>query len=133
MTPNKTNWVENFMAVSSVVVPMSLILLSILTPKSLVDQDQKDTLLTAGLTALVTGGFRGLGRKTEIRQEVQTQELNLAESRDYLQYNPPRYDPNKEYQQTPYLSQVQPEEERFLDSREHVASSPYRVVSPDDN
>lgn len=127
MKNNKTNWTEDFIAVSGVLVPLLLILLSILTPKTLVDQEQKDTLLTAGLTALVTGGFRGLGKKTEVRQTVQNQEMNMASSADYMQYNPPRREhPN------PYLSRIDPNDQEFLDHREHQASSHYRVVSPDD-
>jgi hypothetical protein len=82
------NWTEDFLAISSVAVPVLLILLSVLTPRSLVDSSQKDTLLTAGITALVTGGFRGLGKKTEINQEVRSQEMNMGASTDYVQINP---------------------------------------------
>lgn len=124
------NWTEDFISISSVIVPLILILLSILTPSNLANERQKETLLTAGLTALVTGGFRGRSRKTEITQEVQSQELNLGlgSSTDsaYVQYNP-RTTP-----QDPYLSRINPEDSQYLDSREHRASSPYQVVNPDD-
>lgn len=132
------NWTEDFISISSVIVPLILILLSILAPKNLANENQKETLLTAGLTALVTGGFRGRSRKTEITQEVQNQELNLGSSTDniiptsneYVQYNPPQYSTRQH--QNPYLAPVNPEDLEFIRSREHRASSPYKVVNPDD-
>ena len=84
----KDNWTDDFLVVSGVVVPMLLILLSIFSSKDLVDSKQKDTLLTAGLTALVTGGFRGTARRTEVRQDVQNQEMNLGASQDFVAVNP---------------------------------------------
>lgn len=125
---HKNSWTEDFIAVSGVLVPVLLILLSIFTPKDLVDKDQKEELWMVGITLLIPGGFRALGKKTEVRQNVQNQEMNLASSADYMQYNPPRREhPN------PYLSRIDPNDQEFLDHREHQASSPYRVVSPDDD
>ena len=136
---NKNNWAEDFMTISTVAVPMLLILLSVFAPRQLATEDQKDTLMTAGITALVTGGFKGLGgKKTEITQEVKNQELNVAPSSDnYYQYNPPAHRggvPNGNYAtyQPQHLSQIEPDDASFIDSREPIASSPYRVVSPDE-
>jgi hypothetical protein len=124
---NDRPWTEDFLEISSVIIPFSLILLSVFTPNSLVSSDQKDTLLTAGLTALVTGGFRGMSRRTNVTQEVQNQEMNLGSSNDYVAYNPPSVN------QPPYLSQVDATDEPYIDTREHVASSPYKVVEPDED
>lgn len=135
---SKNNWTDDFLAISTVVVPMTLILLSVLTPRSLVSDNQKDTLLTAGITALVTGGLKGIGKKTEINQEVQTQEMNMSPSTDYYQYNPPAHKrgvPEGNYApyQPSYLSQVPDEDAQYLVSREPMASSPHRIVSPDED
>lgn len=127
MNKQNYNWTEDFISISSVIVPLILILLSILTPNNLANDRQKENLLTAGLTALVTGGFTGRNRKTEITQEVQSQELNLGASTDnaYVEYNPPQH-PNS------YLAPVNQEDLEFIRSREHRSSSPYKVISPDD-
>lgn len=135
---SKNNWTEDFLAISTVVVPMTLILLSVLTPRSMVSDNQKDTLLTAGITALVTGGLKGIGKKTEINQEVKQQEMNLCPSTDFYQYNPPAHrggvpEGNYAPYQPSYLTEVPDEDTQYLESREPVASSPYRVVSPDED
>jgi hypothetical protein len=135
----KAGWTDDLITLGNAMAPMVLILLSLFTPSSIVDKEKKDDLFIAGITALVTGGFRGLGRKTEIRQEVQTQELNVAPSSDnYYQYNPPAHKggvPSGNYApyQAEHLSRVQPEDTIYLDSREPAPSSPYRVVSPDED
>lgn len=120
---NSKLWTDDFLAVSAVVIPFSLILLSVFTPRSLVDENQKDTLLTAGLTALVTGGFRGVSRRNNITQEVENQQVNLAptSTNEYVQYNPPSLQPLSDSDDSHYLA-----------PREHVASANYKIVSPDD-
>jgi hypothetical protein len=134
----KASWADDLITLGNAAAPMVLILLSLFTPSDVVDEEKKDDLFIAGLTALVTGGFRGLGKKTEITQEVQRQELNVAPSSDnYYQYNPPSHRggvPNGNYApyQPEHLSQIAPEDASYLESREPVASSPYRVVSPDE-
>lgn len=134
---NKNNsWSDEIQTVASIAVPMVLVLLGLFTPKETVTQDQKDILLTAGIALFAPAGVGFARKKTEINQEVQTQELNVAPSTDnYMQYNPPARHPeasNSRQYQEPYLSQIAPEDEEFVESREVIASSPYRVVSPDE-
>lgn len=123
---NNQDFTDKFLTVTSVAVPVSLILLSILTPKNLVSENQKETLLTAGITLLLPSGLRGFGRRTEIRQEVQRQEMNLSPSVDYVQVNDRSSDRRDRYDGMPYDGSVSGQ---YLPK----GSSPYKVVSPDDN